>query len=68
MLPALSQEKAIEGDKRKLAALSRLSGVEREMFDTGTAMAQLLHGCRAALQRKLEGVSAQRSRHEVLQP
>ena len=37
------------------------------MFHSGTAMAQLLHGCRAALQGKLERVAAQRSRHEVLQ-
>ena len=61
----ITQEDAIVGDKKKLAALSRVSGVERELFGTGTAMAQLLRGCRAALQRKLEVLAAQRTRHEV---
>ena len=66
-LSALTQEDAIVGDKKRLAALTRMSGVEREMFANGSAMAQLLHGCRAALQRKLEELAAQRSRHEVIQ-
>ncbi len=49
------------GDKKKLAALTRMSALERELFDSSSAMAELLRGCVAAAQRKLSQCHAQRS-------
>lgn len=53
------------GDKKKLAALTRMSALERELFDSGSTMVKLLRSCSAAVQCKLSQCHAQRSLHQA---
>ena len=53
------------GDKKKLASLTRMSALDRELVDNDSTMVALLCGCKAAVQRKLSQCHSQRSLHQA---
>ena len=61
----MSQEDAVAGDKQKLADLTRMSALDRDLNDNGIAMVQLLQSCQVTVECRLGQCRAQGSLHQV---